>query len=66
MVDLRRRPREDSVSSMRAEREERRDKRVESEFVEGGRGTLEGDGAGAFALSLLAFCTHQNAIKGGD
>jgi hypothetical protein len=61
MVDLRRRPSEDSVSLMRAEREERREDKVASALVvEGGSGTLEGEGAGAFALALPGACTRQH------
>jgi hypothetical protein len=65
MVDLRRRPSEDSVSSIRAEREARREDKVESELVEGGSGTLEGEGAGEFALSLPVAWTRQHTIKDG-
>jgi hypothetical protein len=68
MADLRRRLSEDSVSSMREEREERRDDKVESELVGGGSGTLEGDGegAGASAFLFLAACSRQHTIIKGD
>jgi len=57
MVDFRRTARDDSVSSMRAEREESRSERVEFDVSCGGRGILEGEGAATLAFSPLLFYT---------
>ena len=53
MVDFRRTASDDSVSSIRAEREARRSERVEFDVGCVGSGIFEGEGAATSAFSLL-------------
>jgi len=63
MVDFRRTARDDSVSSMRAEREARRSERVEFDVACGGSGIFDGEGAATSAFSPLLFYTCKSRSK---